>query len=125
MKKTITTDDAPKAIGPYSQAVEAGGFLFASGQIALDPTTGEMVTGDIASQTERVMKNLAAILEAARLSFSDVVKTTVYITDMSDFAKVNEVYGKYFVKNPPARVCVGVASLPKGALVEIDVIAAR
>ena len=125
MKKVISTANAPQAIGPYSQAIEAGGFVFVSGQIPLIPTTGELVEGSVEVQTARVLENLKAILEAAGASLEDVVKTTVYITNMDDFAKVNGIYGQYFQENPPARVCVEVSKLPKGALVEIDVIAAR
>ena len=125
MKKVISTAEAPKAIGPYSQAIEAGGFIFVSGQIPLIPATGEIVEGSVEVQTARVLENLKAILEAAGSSMEDVVKTTVYITNMDDFAKVNGIYGQYFQENPPARVCVEVSKLPKGALVEIDVIAAR
>ena len=125
MKKIISTAEAPKAIGPYSQAVEAGGFVFVSGQIPLIPATGDLVEGSVEVQTARVLENLKAILEAAGSSLESVVKTTVYITNMDDFAKVNGIYGQYFQENPPARVCVEVSKLPKGALVEIDVIAAR
>ena len=125
MKKVISTANAPQAIGPYSQAIEAGGFIFVSGQIPLIPATGELVEGSVEVQTARVLENLKAILEAAGSSLESVVKTTVYITNMDDFAKVNGIYGQYFQKNPPARVCVEVSKLPKGALVEIDVIAAR
>ena len=125
MKKVISTANAPQAIGPYSQAIEAGGFVFVSGQIPLIPATGELVDGSVEVQTARVLENLKAILEAAGSSMEDVVKTTVYITNMDDFAKVNGIYGRYFETNPPARVCVEVSKLPKGALVEIDVIAAR
>ena len=125
MKKVISTAEAPKAIGPYSQAIEAGGFIFVSGQIPLIPATGEIVEGSVEVQTARVLENLKAILEAAGASLENVVKTTVYITNMDDFAKVNGIYGQYFQENPPARVCVEVSKLPKGALVEIDVIAAR
>ena len=125
MKKVISTAEAPKAIGPYSQAIEAGGFIFVSGQIPLIPATGEIVEGSVEVQTARVLENLKAILEAAGASLEDVVKTTVYITNMDDFAKVNGIYGQYFQENPPARVCVEVSKLPKGALVEIDVIATR
>ena len=125
MKKVISTANAPQAIGPYSQAIEAGGFVFVSGQIPLIPATGELVEGSVEVQTARVLENLKAILEAAGSSLESVVKTTVYITNMDDFAKVNGIYGQYFQENPPARVCVEVSKLPKGALVEIDVIAAR
>ena len=125
MKKVISTANAPQAIGPYSQAIEAGGFVFVSGQIPLIPATGELVDGSVEVQTARVLENLKAILEAAGSSMEDVVKTTVYITNMDDFAKVNGIYGQYFQENPPARVCVEVSKLPKGALVEIDAIAAR
>ncbi len=125
MKKIISTAEAPQAIGPYSQAVEAGGFVFVSGQIPLIPATGELVEGSVEVQTARVLENLKAILAAADSSMEAVVKTTVYITNIDDFAKVNGIYGQYFQENPPARVCVEVSKLPKGALVEIDVIAAR
>lgn len=125
MKKVISTANAPQAIGPYSQAIEAGGFVFVSGQIPLIPATGELVEGSVEVQTARVLENLKAILEAAGSSLENVVKTTVYITNMDDFAKVNGIYGQYFQENSPARVCVEVSKLPKGALVEIDVIAAR
>ena len=125
MKKIVATKEAPQAIGPYSQAIKAGGFVFVSGQIPLVPATGEMVQGGIEMQTEQVLKNLAAILKAAGSSLDAVVKTTVYITNIADFAKVNEVYAKFFVKDCPARVCVEVSNLPKGALIEIDVIAAE
>ncbi len=125
MKKVIATKNAPQAIGPYSQAIEAGGFLFVSGQIPLVPETGEIVAGGIETQTARVLDNLRAILAAAGLSLEAAVKTTVYLKDIGDFAKVNEVYARYFEKDCPARVCVEVSNLPKGALVEIDVIAAR
>ena len=125
MKKVISTAEAPQAIGPYSQAIEAGGFVFVSGQIPLIPATGELVEGSVEVQTARVLENLKAILEAAGSSLESAVKTTVYITNMDDFAKVNGIYGQYFQENPPARVCVEVSKLPKGALVEIDVIAAR
>ena len=125
MKKVISTAKAPQAIGPYSQAIEAGDFIFVSGQIPLIPATGELVEGSVEVQTARVLENLKAILEAAGSSLESVVKTTVYITNMDDFAKVNGIYGQYFQEDPPARVCVEVSKLPKGALVEIDVIAAR
>ena len=124
MKEIVSTKDAPQAIGPYSQAIKAGNFVFVSGQIPLIPATGEMVKGGIEEQTEQVLKNLSAILKAAGTTMEAAVKTTVYITNIGDFAKVNEVYGKFFTKDCPARVCVEVSNLPKGALVEIDVIAA-
>ncbi|MFC2338023.1 MAG: RidA family protein [Negativicutes bacterium] len=125
MKKCIATDKAPQAIGPYSQAVEAGGFVFVSGQIPLVPATGEIVKGDIEAQTTQVLENLREILTAAGSSLAQAVKTTVYLTDITDFSRVNDVYARYFTKEPPARVCVEVSDLPKQALVEIDVIAAR
>ena len=125
MKKVIATNEAPQAIGPYSQAIKVGNFIFVSGQIPLVPSTGEMVAGGIKEQTEQVLKNLSAILAAAGLSMENAVKTTVYITNIGDFAKVNEVYAGFFKKDCPARVCVEVSNLPKGALVEIDVIAAE
>lgn len=123
MKKVISTANAPAAIGPYSQAIVAGGLLFVSGQIPLNPATGAMVEGGIEAQTARVLDNLKAIVEAAGSSLAKVVKTTVYITDINDFGKVNEIYAGYFTENPPARVCVEVSNLPKGALIEIDLIA--
>ena len=125
MKKCSATDKAPQAIGPYSQAVEAGGFIFVSGQIPLVPATGEIVKGDIEAQTMQVLENLREILTAAGSSLAQAVKTTVYLTDITDFSRVNDVYARYFTKEPPARVCVEVSDLPKQALVEIDVIAAR
>ena len=125
MKKCVATDKAPQAIGPYSQAVEAGGFIFVSGQIPLVPATGEIVKGDIEAQTMQVLENLREILTAAGSSLEQAVKTTVYLTDITDFSRVNDVYARYFTKEPPARVCVEVSDLPKQALVEIDVIAAR
>jgi 2-iminobutanoate/2-iminopropanoate deaminase len=123
MKIAISSPDAPKAIGPYSQAVRAGQLLFLSGQVPLDPVTGQMVTGDIAAETRRVFENLAAVLKAGGRSFDDVVRTTVYLADMNDFAAMNEVYGQYFSEPFPARATVQVARLPKDARVEIDVIA--
>jgi 2-iminobutanoate/2-iminopropanoate deaminase len=123
MKHAISSADAPKAIGPYSQAVRAGQLLFLSGQVPLDPATGQLVDGDIAAQTRRVFDNLAAVLKAGGRSFSDVVRTTVFLADMNDFAAVNEVYGAYFSEPYPARATVQVARLPKDARVEIDVIA--
>jgi len=125
MKKIYGTKEAPAAIGPYSQAVEAGGFVFCSGQIPLDPATGQLVEGDVAAQTERVMDNLRAVLAAARLGSEHVVRTTIYLVDLADFPRVNEVYGKWFPLNPPARATVQVAALPRGARVEIDAVACR
>ena len=125
MKKIISTTGAPAAIGPYSQAVEAGNTLYISGQVALDPKTGKLVEGSIAEQTEQVFKNISAILEAARYSFSDVVKSTVFLVSMSDFKAMNEVYGKYYTEKQPARSTVAVKDLPVGALVEIETIAVK
>ena len=126
MNEIITTNNAPGAIGPYSQAVKtAGGMLFVSGQIPLVPATGAVVEGGIEAQTTQVLDNLKAIVTAAGYSLADVVKTTVYITDVGNFGKVNEIYGKYFTENCPARVCVEVSKLPKDVLVEIDVIASK
>ena len=122
-KQIIATDEAPKAIGPYSQAVRAGNLVFLSGQIPLDPKTGEALLGDIADQTRRVMDNLGAVLRASGASFREVVRSTIYLTNLADFAKVNEVYGGYFPTEPPARATVQVAALPRGASVEIDMIA--
>ena len=123
MKQAISSADAPKAIGPYSQAIRAAQLLFASGQIPTDPATGAIVEGDVAAQTRRVFDNLGAVLKAANLSFADVVKTNVFLADMNDFAAMNEVYGKYFSEPYPARATVQVARLPKDARVEIDLIA--
>lgn len=123
MRQAVASDDAPKAIGPYSQAIRAGSLLFVSGQIPLDPSTGRLVDGDIAAQTHRVFANLRAILEAAGASLDHVVRATVYLADMEDFAVVNEVYGGYFTNPAPARATVQAARLPKDARVEIDVIA--
>ena len=123
MREIIKTERAPAAIGPYSQAVRAGGFVFASGQIPLDPMTGEFVPGGIAEQTEQVMRNLGAVLEAAGTGLENVVKTTVFLADMNDFAAMNEVYGRYFKENPPARATVQAARLPRDARVEIEIIA--
>ena len=124
MKEIISTDKAPKAIGPYSQAVRAGGFLFTAGQIALDPASGQIVEGDVAQQTARVMENLRAIVEAAGSSLEGAVKATVYLKDMSDFSAMNEVYARYFSANPPARSTVEAARLPRDVRVEIDLIVA-
>jgi 2-iminobutanoate/2-iminopropanoate deaminase len=123
-KKIIETLAAPKAIGPYSQAIQAGGFVFVSGQIPLDPATGDLVSGSVDEETARVLDNIRAILEAAGLGMGDVVKTTVYLADLGDFARVNEVYSRYFESEPPARATVQVAALPRGARVEIEAIAA-
>ena len=123
MREVIVTKDAPQAIGPYSQAIKAGGLVFCSGQIALDPATGTIVAGDVAQQTERVLQNLLAVLAAAGSGLDRVVKTTVFLKNMSDFAAMNEVYGRYFKTAPPARSTVEAARLPKDVLVEIDVIA--
>lgn len=123
MRERIHTDKAPKAIGPYSQAIRAGGFLFVSGQIALDPETGAVLEGDVAAQTQRLMTSATAILEAGGASLSTVVKTTVYLTDMAHFAPMNEVYGRFFESDPPARSTVAVAGLPRNVLVEIDFVA--
>jgi len=123
MRDVISTDDAPKAIGPYSQAIRAGGFLFTSGQVAIDPATQQVISGDVRVQTERVMKNLAGILKASGSSLEKVVRCTVFLKNMGDFAAMNEVYGRYFKQAPPARSTVEVARLPKDVLVEIDVIA--
>lgn len=121
--RTISTGDAPSAIGPYSQAIRVGDFLYTAGQIALDPGTGELVSGDVAAQTERVMQNLGAVLAAAGATWGDVVKTTVYLADMRDFPVVNEIYGRALGSARPARSTVQVAGLPRAALVEIDCIA--
>ena len=124
MKKIISTDEAPGAIGPYSQAVRSRNLLFCSGQIPLDPKSGEIVSGDIAAQTRRVLDNIAAVLRAEGLTFDNVVKTTIFLTDLRDFQTVNEVYSSYFKQQPPARSTVQVSALPKGARVEIEAIAA-
>lgn len=123
MKDIVATDRGPKAIGPYSQAVKANGFVFVSGQVAFDPATQQLVGGDIKQQTERVLENLKAIVTAAGSSFEKVVKCTVFLADMNEFAAMNEVYGKYFSAAPPARSTVQVARLPRDVRVEIDVIA--
>ena len=118
----ISTDKAPAAIGPYSQAVKCGNMLFCSGQIPLDPATGELIAGDITVQSERVMNNIAAMLSAAGAGFDDVVKTTIFLVDMADFAAVNEVYGSRFADHKPARSTVAVKSLPRNALLEIEIV---
>ena len=123
MREVIATKDAPQAIGPYSQAIKAAGLVFCSGQIALDPASGTLVGGDVAQQTERVLRNLAAVLAAAGSGLDRVVKTTVFLKNMGDFTAMNEVYGRYFKTAPPARSTVEAARLPKDVLVEIDVIA--
>jgi 2-iminobutanoate/2-iminopropanoate deaminase len=123
MKKTVSTEKAPKAIGPYSQAVVLNGVAYLSGQIPTDPTTNQLVEGDIAAQTERVILNLKAVLEASGASLDSVVKTTVFLKDMGDFQKMNEVYGRFFTSNPPARSTVQAARLPRDVSVEIDAIA--
>ncbi len=123
-KKHILTADAPKPIGPYSQAVAAGGLLFVSGQIPIDPATNEMIQGDIQAQTDRVMKNLMAVLKEAKMGPENVVRTTVFLADIKDFPKMNEVYERYLGKEPPARSTIQAGALPKGARVEIDLIAA-
>lgn len=124
MKDIVLTEKGPKPIGPYSQAVKSNGFLFASGQVALDPHNNEFLGGDIRQQTERAMENIKAVVEAAGSNLHHVVKTTVFLKDMNDFAAMNEAYGKFFPAAPPARSTVQVARLPKDALVEIEVIAA-
>ncbi len=123
MKEIISTENAPGAIGPYSQAVKTNGMVFCSGQIPIDIATGEFVSDDVAQQTEQVLKNLSAVLEAAGTSLNNVVKTTVFLMDMADFAAMNEVYAKYFSDNKPARATVQAAGLPRGARVEIECIA--
>jgi 2-iminobutanoate/2-iminopropanoate deaminase len=123
VRQAVSTDSAPGAIGPYSQAIRAGSLLFVSGQVPIDPATGAIVDGDIAAQTRRVLQNLGAILEAAGLSFDHVVRTTVFLTDMNDFAAMNEVYATCFTSPAPARATVQVSRLPKDARIEIDVIA--
>ena len=124
-RQVVATDAAPKAIGPYSQAVWAGDFLFCAGQIPLDPTTGNLIAAGIAEQTTRVLENIRGVLQSQGLDFGNVVKVTVFLSDMNNFIAMNEVYAKYFTKEPPARSTVQVARLPKDALVEIEVVAAR
>jgi 2-iminobutanoate/2-iminopropanoate deaminase len=123
MKEAISTSDAPKAIGPYSQAIRSNGFVFTSGQVAIDPATQQVISGDIAAQTDRVLKNLSNILNAAGSGLEKVVRTTVFLKNMNDFMAMNEVYGLHFTENPPARSTVEVSRLPKDVLVEIDAIA--
>jgi len=123
MREVITTKDAPQAIGPYSQAIRANGFIFVSGQIAFDPATQQVIDGDVAAQTERVLKNLAAILQSAGSGLEKVVRSTVFLKNMGDFAAMNGIYGRYFSSAPPARSTVEAARLPRDVLVEIDVIA--
>jgi 2-iminobutanoate/2-iminopropanoate deaminase len=125
-KKIVSTDAAPKAIGPYSQAVDLGDLVFLSGQIPLDPASGQIVgAGDIQAQTERVLQNMAAVLQAAGMTLANVVRTTVFMIDLAEFPKMNEVYAKYFAQDPPARSTVQVSALPRGSRVEIDAIARR
>ena len=122
-KKIVATPKAPAAIGPYSQAIRSGDFLYTSGQISLDPETMKMITGDIEMETEKVLKNIEAILKADGLDLNNIIKTTVYLTDLSEFTRMNQVYEKFFSETKPARACVQVTALPKGAKVEIDAIA--
>jgi len=123
MRQVISTNDGPKAIGPYSQAIKANGLVFVSGQVCLDPATQQLVGGDVSAQTERVLQNITGILKAAGSSLAQVVKTTVFLKSMNDFAAMNDVYGRHFTSDPPARSTVEVARLPKDVLVEIEVIA--
>ena len=123
IKRIIQTEQAPAAIGPYSQAIRIGDFLYTSGQIALDPDSGIFLSGEIEEETEQTLKNISAILQAGGVNFENVIKTTVYLSDLNDFTRMNQVYEKYFSKNKPARACVQVAALPKGARIEIDAIA--
>lgn len=123
--QAVRTDGAPAPVGPYSQAITAGDFVFCSGQIPLDPNTNDLVAGDIAQQTHRIMENLNTVLQAAGSSLGKVVKTTIFLVDLGDFARVNEVYGSFFAENPPARSTVQVCALPKGARVEIECIAGK
>lgn len=125
MKTIFVSDNAPAPVGPYSQAVEAGGFLFCSGQISIDPKTNTVFTGPVEQQTKMVLENIHAVLTKAGLGFTNVIKTTIFLTSMNDFAKVNEIYGAYFKEEPPARSTIAVAGLPKGVNVEIEVIAKR
>jgi len=123
LRQRIQTENAPAAIGPYSQAIKAGGFVFCSGQVALDPQTGQFVAGGVAEQTEQVLKNLSAVLEAAGSSLDQVVKTTVFLADMKEFSAMNEVYARFFSEPPPARATVAAAGLPRDARVEIEAVA--
>ena len=123
IKRIIQTEQAPAAIGPYSQAIRIGDFLYTSGQIALDPESGIFLSGEIEEETEQTLKNISAILQAGGVNLENVIKTTVYLSDLNDFTRMNQVYEKYFSKNKPARACVQVAALPKGAKIEIDAIA--
>lgn len=123
MRQRIQTENAPAAIGPYSQAIKAGGFVFCSGQVAIDPRTGQFVAGGVAEQTEQVLKNLSAVLEAAGSSLDQVVKTTVFLADMKEFSAMNEVYARFFSEPPPARATVAAAGLPRDARVEIEAVA--
>lgn len=125
MKKVIFTEHAPKAIGPYSQAIETNGMLFISGQVPIDPSTGKIVEGGIREQTGQVMKNIGSILKAAGYDYSDVVKSTCLLSDMANFGEMNEIYGSYYTENPPARAAYGVVRLPLGAMIEIETIAAK
>lgn len=125
MKKVINSNNAPKAIGPYSQAIEDGGFIFTSGVLPIDPVTGEIYNGDVRVQTELILKNLENILKEAGLGLKDIVKTTVFMTDLTQFAEMNDVYGSFFQNNPPARTTVQVVGLPKGSAVEIEAIAKK
>ena len=123
IKRIIQTEQAPSAIGPYSQAIRIGDFLYTSGQIALDPESGIFLSGEIEEETEQTLKNISAILQAGGVNFENVIKTTVYMSDLNDFTRMNQIYEKYFSTNKPARACVQVAALPKGAKIEIDAIA--
>lgn len=123
LKIVVTTNQAPSAIGPYSQAIKVGDFVFTSGQLPIDPTTGEIMSGGVREQVKRALDNLQAVLSAAGASLADVTKTTLYIKNMADFGVINETYGEYFTSNPPARSCVEVACLPKGVLVEVEAVA--
>lgn len=125
MKKIILTDKAPAPVGPYSQAVQMGSTLYCSGQIAIDPATNQVMLGSVSEQAQLVMKNIGAVLAEAKMGYEHIVKTTIFLTNMADFAAVNEVYGKFFSANPPARSTIAVAGLPKGVQVEIEVLAIR